>query len=357
MSTPSDMLRYVQQIKLNQIGLAGQGKLKQARVLCIGAGGLGCSLLMYLAAAGVGQIGIVDEDQIEESNLHRQVLYQQKHVHQKKSVVAGEQLRALNPLITVQIYDARFTRENANALIEQYDIIADCTDNFSTRYLIHEVCFRLGKPYVYASAYQFLGHCSVFYGKHGPCLCCIFPAVPSTLASCEDGGVLGVLPGILGMIQAAEIIKWILTIGHSLEGRLLMIDLLAMKFQEIQLTKNSDCPLCAHGLKIKMTASLSKAEIASYAITAEELSNYLLEHPETLLLDVRTPEEHAIKNLGGTLIPLSELTLRLNELDPTQSILVYCHSGPRSIQALTLLLESGFKQVRYLAGGVQKLFS
>ena len=255
MSMFSDAARYSQQIKLTQIGLDGQDRLRQARVLCVGAGGLGSPLLMYLAGAGIGHLGIVDDDDLEESNLHRQVLYHQQHVHQNKALLAKAQLEALNPLINIQAYPLRLNRENAESLISEYDVIADCSDNFYTRYLLHELCFRLGKPYVYATAYQFLGHCSVFYGKQTACLCCVFPTIPQGLARCQDGGVLGVVPGMLGVIQATEILKWLLGIGTTLIGRLLIVDVLAMKFQDIQLVKQLDCSLCVHGQAIEEIAS------------------------------------------------------------------------------------------------------
>lgn len=244
MLSAEEIRRYAPQIKLERISFHGQAKLKQARVLCIGAGGLGSSLLMYLAAAGVGHLGIVDGDQIEESNLHRQLLYQTSQIGQNKAIVAQQRLQASNPLIKVDAHAFHLTSENALSLIEKYELIADCTDNFTTRYLIHENCFQAEKPYIYASAAQFHGHCALFYGKQNPCLACLFPLIPEP-ASCQAGGVLNTLPGILGLLQATEIIKWLINQGNPLLGRLLIIDLLNMQFKEIKLVKNETCPLCA----------------------------------------------------------------------------------------------------------------
>jgi sulfur-carrier protein adenylyltransferase/sulfurtransferase len=241
-----ELIRYSQQIKLEQIGLAGQEKLKSARVLCIGLGGLGSPLLLYLAAAGVGKLGIIDDDVVELSNLHRQILYRQAQIASPKAAAAKEQLQALNPSIGVHSYPIRLTQKNAVELIEQYDIVADGSDNFCTRYLAHDICFALDRPYVYGSTAQFQGQCAVFHGKQGPCFRCLFPT-PANIEEapdCHTGGVLGVLPGLLGVIQASEIIKWVLQTGESLKERLLRVDLLKMKFQEIQLVKNPECSLC-----------------------------------------------------------------------------------------------------------------
>jgi sulfur-carrier protein adenylyltransferase/sulfurtransferase len=241
-----ELIRYSQQIKLEEIGLAGQEKLKNARVLCIGLGGIGCPLLLYLAAAGVGNLGIVDDDIVELSNLQRQILYRLPQLAQQKAAAAKAQLQALNPSIEVHEYPLRLTEQNAVELIEQYDIVADGSDNFCTRYQIHDVCFALDRPYVYGSTSQFQGQCSLFHGKQGPCFRCLFPTPTNTntIPTCSAGGVLGVLPGLLGVIQATEIIKWVLQTGESLKNRLLLVDLLKMKFQEIHLAKNPDCSLC-----------------------------------------------------------------------------------------------------------------
>lgn len=341
--------RYQQQLKLREIGLQGQEKLQAARVLCIGAGGIGVTLLPYLAGAGVGQIGMVDDDRIELSNLHRQILYREEQIGQFKVDIAKQQLEALNPTIEVQAYATRLAADNAEELINKYDIIADCTDNFYTRYLIHDTCFRLQKPYVYASAALFQGHCSLFYGEDNPCLHCLFPAVPKNAGSCQDSGVLGTVPGLLGLIQATEIIKWITKTGTSLHNRLLCIDFLTMEMKNVRLMKNQECPFCVHGVTLALQDFGSCA--SSYAITTDGLASFLLQHPKTLLVDVRTREEHAVENIGGIVIPLDELALRVNELDFENTILVYCYSGKRSQQALVLLKELGFKDVYHLDGG------
>lgn len=240
-----ELIRYSQQLKLENVGLEGQKKLKNARVLCVGAGGLGSPLLLYLAAAGVGTLGVVDFDMIEMSNFHRQILFQQQHLGMKKSSVALQQLNALNPTITVNVHDESFDFDNATKLLEKYDIIADCSDNFKTRYLINDICFQNDKPYVSASIARYSGQCSFFLGKNNPCFRCLYPEPPSSelFPDCRDAGVLGVLPGILGTIQATEIIKWILQVGELLVGRLFIFDALKMQSREFTYSINCDCGL------------------------------------------------------------------------------------------------------------------
>ncbi|MBA2651062.1 MAG: molybdopterin-synthase adenylyltransferase MoeB [Tatlockia sp.] len=358
-----ELIRYSQQIKLDEIGFQGQEKLKNARVLCVGLGGLGSPLLLYLAAAGVGTLGLVDDDIVELSNLQRQILYRSPQVAHQKTVAAKAELLALNPSIQVNTYAEKLTENNAAQLISQYDIIADGSDNFYTRYLIHDVCFELDKPYVYASASQFQGYCSIFYGSKGPCFRCLFPMPPSsdTIPNCDSGGVLGVLPGLLGIIQAAEIIKWILKIGSPLEKRLLMIDLLKMTFKEVHLSQNPDCKLCVHHQSFSMPINLSNChhsiDFKKHAITSAQLSEFLQKDSSTMLIDVRTAKEHEIQNIGGKLLPLTELPHRLGELKLNHDIILYCYSGKRSILALNILLEAGFTSVKYLIGGVDKIFN
>ncbi|KTC78361.1 molybdopterin-synthase adenylyltransferase MoeB [Legionella brunensis] len=356
-----ELVRYSQQIKLPDIGLSGQEKLRNARVLCIGLGGLGSPLLLYLAAAGVGRLGIVDDDLVELSNLQRQILYRQPQVGLQKSAAATAQLLALNPSIHVDSYSERLTEENASKLISQYDIVADGSDNFYTRYLIHDTCFELEKPYVYASASQFQGSCSIFYSSKGPCLRCLFPEPPDNniIPNCAAGGVIGVLPGILGTIQASEIIKWILKIGNSLEKRLLIIDLLKMTFKEIHLYQNPDCKLCVHRQPLsKLVRPLncqSPVNLKNYSITPEHLLELLQQNSSITLIDVRSTKEHEAHNIGGKILPLTELPHRLSELDPNQNIILYCHSGNRSISALNILLKAGFTSVKYLINGIDKI--
>lgn len=350
--------RYLQQIKLAELGIKGQEKLQKASVLCVGAGGIGVTLLSYLAGAGVGHIGIIDDDLIDESNLHRQVLYHEKHIHQSKAIIAKTYLDALNSKIKVDAYAFRLTAENAEHLLGEYDLIADCSDNFYTRYLIHDFCFRLQKPYIYASAYQFQGHCALFYGKESPCLHCLFPTIPKAAINCQDGGVLGTLPGLLGILQATEIIKWITGIGVSLLNRLLTIDFLTMELKTIHLAKNSECSFCVHGQGLDDEAyglCASVNELGSFAVASQSLAEFLRNNGNTLLLDVRTKEEHEQNNIGGILIPLDELKARLNELDPLQTILIYCYSGQRSQRAFALLREAGFSFVYHLEKGISKL--
>lgn len=349
-----ELIRYSQQIKLDEIGFSGQEKLKNARVLCVGLGGLGSPLLLYLAAAGVGTLGIVDDDVVELSNLQRQVLYRSSQVAHQKTIAASAQILALNPLIQLHAYSEKLTENNAARLINNYDIIADGSDNFYTRYLIHDVCFELKKPYVYASASQFQGYCSIFYGSNGPCFRCLFPSPPSSdmVPDCNTSGVLGALPGLLGIIQAAEIIKWILKIGHSLEKRLLMVDLLKMTFKEIHLSQNPDCKRCVHHQSLSLTITATQCHHAidfkKYAITPEQLSEFLERDHPTMLVDVRTTKEHEIQNIGGKSLPLAELPHRLSELKRNHHIILYCHSGQRSLLALNILLEAGFTSVKYL---------
>lgn len=345
-----ELVRYAQQIKLPEIGLAGQEQLKAARVLCVGLGGLGSPLLLYLAAAGVGTLGIVDDDVLELGNLQRQILYRMPQVGIKKTEAALSQLVSLNPEIQVNVYPHQITDQNAAELIAQYDIIADGSDNFYTRYLIHDHCFELKKPYVYASATGFKGYCSIFYGEQGPCFHCLFPHSSSmdSFPDCQTGGVLGVVPGLVGVIQATEIIKWILTIGLSLENRLLMIDALSMTFKTIKLTQNPDCACCVQHQRI----STPLIDIDRYGIRPEDFPAVLARDKQTLLIDVRTPEEHHLSHIGGKLIPLVELPQRLGEIHPNHPVIVYCQSGPRSLLALKTLLDAGFTTVNYLIGGV-----
>ncbi len=357
-----EIKRYAQQIKLSEIGLHGQKKLKHARVLCIGLGGLGSPLLLYLAAAGVGKLGIVDHDNVELTNLHRQILYREQHLGQAKSTSAREQLLALNLSIEVNSYTEKLTPDNADRFVSQYDIIADGSDNFATRYLIHDTCFKFNKPYVYASAGQFQGYCAIFHAnQENPCLHCLFPyATSPTSVNCATDGVIGVLPGLLGILQATEIIKWILKIGTGLVKRLLMVDLLAMSFKDIHLSKNLDCQLCvyrefAHE-PISTIVCPEDISLKNYALSAKQLI-HLLQKSNISLVDVRSEAEHKDKNIGGKLIPLIELAYRLNELDFNHTIILYCLSGKRSLQALKILLAAGFTSVKYLSKGAVEFFN
>lgn len=353
-----EMLRYSRQISLKEIGLSGQEKLKNARVLCVGLGGLGSSLLLYLAAAGVGRLGLIDSDTVELSNLQRQVLYRESQISYPKTASAAAQIQALNADIQIDAYYEQFTEDNAAQLVSQYDIIADCSDNFYTNYLIHDVCFSQRKPYVYASVSQFQGYCSLFNGR-GPCLRCLFPTPdPGLSPTCNERGILGVVPGILGAIQATEVLKWVLGVGQLLEKKLLIADLLKMTFREIQLSQNPDCPLCVHNHPLHQLHYPSKPDhclsLVNYSITANEMHD-LLKNRGVTLVDVRSIEEHEANNIGGKLLPLTELPERLAELNPSHLIILYCYSSQRSIQALNILLEAGFASVKYLIGGIGAL--
>lgn len=358
-----EIMRYAQQIKLPEIGLEGQKKLKQARVLCIGLGGLGSPLLLYLAAAGVGKLGIVDADHVELTNLHRQILYRSQDLNQSKAILAKQQLLALNPSIEVQAYPEKLTPNNVDEFLRQYDIIADGSDNFATRYLIHDSCFKFNKPYVYASAGQFTGYCAIFHANaaaENSCLRCLFPNTTyKSNANCATEGVIGVLPGLLGILQATEIIKWILKIGSSLVKHLLTVDLLTMTFKKIHLHKNPDCQLCVYRElaeePIAERVSSETLPFKDYAISAQQLI-HLLQKNNTSLIDVRTAAEHKAQNIGGQLIPILELPDRLNELNVNHTIILYCHSGKRSLAALKLLLAAGFTSVNYLKNGAIEFF-
>lgn len=356
MTDTFELSRYTQQIKLAEIGVAGQEKLFQARVLCVGAGGISATLLPYLAGAGIGTIGIIDDDSIEESNLHRQILYQERDIKKSKATLAKLKLQALNSTIKITAHECRLTAENAQEIIRQYDLVADCSDNFYTRYLAHEICYRLDKPYFYASAYQFKGHCALFYGKQNPCLQCIFPVIPPTVANCQNGAVLGTLPGLLGIIQATEIIKWITHAGISLLNRLLCIDLIPLEMKQVHLFKNEECQFCIHGNPIEdklLKRFHETPEMHFHTVTSKDFFIFLEENPKTLLLDVRTVAEHHQINLGGKLIPLDELPDRLNELDSSRPHLIYCQSGQRSKQAYMILKKAGFCSLYHLDHGIQ----
>jgi molybdopterin/thiamine biosynthesis adenylyltransferase/rhodanese-related sulfurtransferase len=354
-----EIARYSQQIKLNEVGVSGQTKLKCARVLCVGLGGLGSPVSLYLAAAGVGTLGIIDDDIVELSNLQRQILYRTTQVAHLKIMAAKEQLLGLNPTIQVNAYSEKLTEQNARELLSQYDIIADCSDNFYTRYLLHDLCFTLGKPYVYAGVFQFQGYCSIFNANKGPCLHCLFPFPKDSkfIPNCDSSGVLGVVPGVLGVLQATEIIKWILQLGVPLQKRLLVVDLLNMSFKEIHFSQNPDCTFCVHyrpgEFLLAPPPCQRKNDLKNYAITAEAMREFLQQNKEAILIDVRTKKEHKTYNIGGKLLPLAELPNRLSELNPNYPIILYCYSGKRSIQALTILLEAGFTSVKYLLNGIE----
>jgi sulfur-carrier protein adenylyltransferase/sulfurtransferase len=359
----AEVLRYSRHLLLPEVGVAGQRKLKAARVVTIGAGGLGSPLTLYLAAAGVGTIGIVDFDVVDLTNLQRQIVHGTSTLGRLKLESAESRLTDVNPNVRIEKHETRLTSENALEIIGAYDIVVDGTDNFPTRYLVNDACVLLGKPNVYGSIFRFEGQASLFYAKEGPCYRCIYsePPPPGLVPSCAEGGVLGVLPGIIGSIQALETIKWIIGAGDSLIGRLLLFDALKLRFRELQLRKDPACPICGdnptiHEL-IDYEAFCGIGAEPSYAgpeITAEELRQEMDEKGSSLVvIDVREPHEWEIAHIeGARLIPLGQLPGRLGELDGHAEIVTHCHHGARSMQALQVLRGAGFGRVRSLAGGI-----
>jgi adenylyltransferase/sulfurtransferase len=368
----SEIARYSRHLILPEVGMEGQLKLKAAKVLCVGTGGLGAPLTYYLAAAGIGTIGLVDFDVVDESNLQRQIIHSTKDVGRPKIDSAAEKLLALNPNVKIVKHETMLTSANALEIIKDYDIVADGTDNFPTRYLVNDACVLSGnKPNAYASIFRFEGQASVFATEDGPCYRCLYPEPPppGLVPSCAEGGVLGILPGLLGVIQATEVIKLILGQGDPLIGRLLLVDSLGMKFRELKLRKNPDCPVCGKNPTVTELidyqqfcgiAPEAKAEIVNERpvqngipqITAKELKQKLDAKEGVFVLDVREPHEYQIANLGAKLIPLGDLPARASELDKNREIVVHCKSGGRSQKASEFLAQNGFKNVSNLAGGI-----
>jgi molybdopterin/thiamine biosynthesis adenylyltransferase/rhodanese-related sulfurtransferase/molybdopterin converting factor small subunit len=359
----AEVLRYSRHLLLPEVGIGGQRKLKAARVLTIGAGGLGSPLSLYLAAAGVGTIGIVDFDAVDLTNLQRQIVHGTSMLGQPKLESAEARLTDLNPNVRIEKHETRLSSENALEILREYDIVVDGTDNFPTRYLVNDACVLLEKPNVYGSIFRFEGQASVFYAKQGPCYRCLYsePPPPGLVPSCAEGGVLGVLPGIIGSIQALETIKWIIGAGDSLIGRLVLFDALKLRFRELQLRKDPACPICGdnptiHEL-IDYEAFCGIGAEPSYVgpeITAEELRRELDEKGSGLvLIDVREPNEWEIAHIQeAQLIPLGQLPERVGELDGHAEIVTHCHHGARSMKALGILKGAGFNRVRSLAGGI-----
>ncbi|HLJ23183.1 MAG TPA: molybdopterin-synthase adenylyltransferase MoeB [Candidatus Acidoferrales bacterium] len=360
-----EVQRYSRHLIMPEVGMEGQLKLKRARVLTIGTGGLGAPLGLYLAAAGVGHLGLVDFDVVDNSNLQRQVTFTTADVGKPKSEAAKARLSALNPSIEIVSYETRLTSDNALELFRDYDIIVDGTDNFPTRFLVNDACILLGKPNVYGSIFRFEGQATVFGYPDGPCYRCLYPEPPppGLVPSCAEGGVLGVLPGIVGSIQAMETIKLILGAGEPLVGRLLLFDALAMRFRELKLKKNPECPMC--GTHRSITKLIDYEEFCGIRgeeapamtdgipeITATELKARQDRGDKLFILDVREPHEYQICNLNGKLIPLGELPRRVNELDSSVEMVVHCRSGKRSADAIHFLQTAGFKKLWNLKGGV-----
>jgi len=362
-----EILRYSRHLILPEVNLDGQKKLRAAKVLCIGTGGLGSPLTLYLAAAGVGTIGLVDFDTVDLTNLQRQIVHGTKDVGRPKIVSAQERLSDINPHVNLVMYEAMFTSENAMEIAKNYDIIIDGTDNFPTRYLTNDVCVLLGKPNVYGSIFRFEGQASVFWAEHGPCYRCLYPEPPppGMVPSCAEGGVLGVLPGIVGCIQAAEAIKLILGVGNPLIGRLLTFNALKMQFRELRLRRDPECPICGEHRTITELIDYEQfcgirgeeappEEVGvNEEITVLELKARMDAGEKLTVIDVREPYEYAIARIPGTkLIPLGQIEERSGELDPEAEIILQCRSGKRSADALNRLKAKGFTQLKNLVGGV-----
>lgn len=363
-----EIRRYSRHLIMPEVALAGQKKLKAASVLLVGAGGLGSPLALYLAAAGVGRIGLVDYDVVDATNLQRQVIHGTKNIGRSKLESAKERMLDLNPFIQVDTYETVLTSENALDILRDYDVIVDGTDNFPTRYLVNDACVLLGKPNVYGSIFRFEGQVSVFYAKEGPCYRCLFPTPPppGLVPSCAEGGVLGILPGTIGTLQATETIKLILGIGEPLIGRLLLYDALQMRFEEVKLRKNPRCPVCGENPTVTQLIDYEAfcgmpahdredgSGLASeWEISPRELKARLERGERIVIVDVREPHEWDIVHMEGAhLIPLGELAARVHELDSADPIVLYCKTGARSARALEFLRGIGYRKLKNLKGGI-----
>jgi len=362
-----ELRRYARHLVIPEVGVEGQTKLKASSVLIVGAGGLGSPLGMYLSAAGIGKIGIIDFDSVSYSNLQRQILFSDGDVGMPKAEIVKERLLEINPGIKVKSYNVKLSSENALDIIKEYDAVADGSDNFSAKYLLNDACVLLGKPLVYGSVLKFEGQASVFYAKEGPCYRCLYPELPDNVPTCEEAGVLGVLPGIIGSIQACEVIKLIIGKGELLTGRLLTLDALEMRFKELKFSKNPDCPVCGKNPEIR---SLKKEnydfencktdnktstmnENGRWEITVEELKRKIDNDEKFTLIDCREPFETRISSIGGELIPINDLPNRIDELNKEEEIIVYCRTGHRSHYAVQYLRDNaGFTKVKNLLGGI-----
>lgn len=360
--SPEEITRYSRHLILPEVGMAGQKRLKQAKVLVVGAGGLGSPVCLYLAAAGVGRIGIVDFDAVDLSNLQRQILHGIQDVGCAKLESAAKRIRDLNPEIQVDLLSQRLSAENAMDTLLPYDIVVDGTDNFNTRFLINDACVLLHKPNIYGAIFRFEGQASVFYPPDAPCYRCLFPQPPpaESIPNCAEGGVLGVLAGVIGVIQATETIKLILELGESLAGRLLLYDAMTMRFDTLKIKANADCPVC--GVRPTIT-DLKDAEVSCPAqiaplddfreISAKELDARIKKGEKLFILDVRNQEEYDLCHIkNANLIPLNQLNSRMEEIDRKSEIVVHCKSGGRSRRAIALLSEHGFTRLNNLTGGI-----
>ena len=364
----ADLSRYARHLILPEVGMEGQQKLKAARVLCVGTGGLGSPLALYLAAAGVGTLGLVDFDVVDASNLQRQIIHSTRDIGRSKLDSAQEKLLALNPALNLVKHETMLVSANALEILANYDVIADGTDNFPTRYLVNDACVLTGKPNVYGSIFRFEGQASVFATREGPCYRCLYPEPPppGLVPSCAEGGVLGILPGLVGVIQATEVIKLILGKGEPLIGRLLLVDALAMRFRELKLRKNPECPVCgAHPTVTQLIDYQQFCGIASETqqeqavkngipqISVRELKQRLDAGEDLFILDVRAPFEYQIANIGGKLIPMYEVPQRLAEIDRDREIVVHCKLGISSQHVAEFLAQQGYANVKNLAGGIR----
>ncbi len=360
-----EIARYSRHLIMPEVALDGQKKLKQARVLTIGAGGLGSPLALYLAAAGVGTLGVVDFDVVDESNLQRQIIHGTSDVGRPKMESARDRINDINPNVKVEAFEEALTSENALDIFRGFDVIVDGTDNFPTRYLVNDACVLLGKPNVYGSIFRFEGQASVFWAEEGPCYRCLYPEPPppGLVPSCAEGGVLGILPGAIGIIQATETVKLILGIGEPLIGRLLLYDALGMRFREMKLRKAPNCPICGENPTVTELidyqefcgipqAQAAEAQNEVPEITVSELKAKLENGASVNVLDVREPHEYEVANIGARLIPLGELPERLIELDRGENFAVHCKTGGRSARAVKLLQDAGFQNVYNVKGGI-----
>ena len=362
-----ELVRYSRHLILPEVGLEGQQRLKAARVLCVGAGGLGSPLAFYLGAAGIGTLGLVDFDVVDASNLQRQIIHSTRDIGRSKLDSAAEKLTALNPALNIVKHETMLTSANALEIVAAYDIVADGTDNFPTRYLVNDACVLAGKLNVYGSIFRFEGQASVFAAKAGPCYRCVYPEPPppGAVPSCAEGGVLGILPGLVGVMQATEVVKLVLRQGDPLIGRLLLVDALAMRFRELKLRKNPECPVC--GAHPTVTRLIDYDQFCGITwqpsqeansingvpqITARELKQRLDAGDDLFILDVREPFEFQIANLGGKLVPLNDIPSRLCEIDREREIVVHCKMGNRSQRAAEFLARNGYQNVKILAGGI-----
>lgn len=356
-----ELIRYGRHLLLPEVSLTGQKKLKASKVLIVGAGGLGSPVGLYLAAAGVGTIGLVDFDVVEASNLQRQVIYSSEDIGRPKLEAARERLYGVNPHVHIVTHEGRLSSENVLELVEAYDVVVDGTDNFPTRYLVNDACALVGRPNVYGSIFRFEGQASVFHAAEGPCYRCLYPEPPppGLVPNCAEGGVLGVLAGLVGVIQANEAIKLLIGKGKSLLGRLLLIDALNLEFRELNVRKNPKCPLCGTNPTItelidyEAFCGVRQAISVSQETTPTELQDQLSGDDPPQLIDVREPHEWVIGHLeGAILIPMGEFPKRLDEISHDRPVVLYCHTGGRSGRALQLLNAAGFQNAVHLRGGI-----